>query len=102
MNSPNLSTAQIATRLSGTLQQIDGAINNFDQVAASVGARVNAVSTAATAAQSQQTSMQTTISQISDTNYAAATTQLSTEELALQAAQASYASMMQLTLFKYI
>ena len=28
--------------------------------------------------------------------------QLSTEELALQAAQASYASMMTLTLFKYI
>ena len=84
------------------LRALSGALNNLNQVQASVGARQNAVSAASTAAQSQQTTLQTSISQISDTNYAAATTRLSTEELALQAAQASYASMMQLTLFKYI
>ena len=35
-------------------------------------------------------------------DYAAATTQLSTEELALQAAQESYASIAKLSLFNYI
>ena len=102
LNSAALNSAQLATQLNGVLQQVDGALNNLNQVQASVGARQNAVSAASTTAQSQQTTLQTSISQISDTNYAAATTQLSTEELALQAAQASYASMMQLTLFKYI
>ena len=102
LNSTTLSSAQLTTQLNGVLQQVDGALNNLNQVQASVGARLNAVSAATTTAQSQQTTLQTSISQISDTNYAAATTRLSTEELALQAAQASYASMMQLTLFKYI
>ncbi|MHB1871893.1 MAG: flagellar hook-associated protein FlgL [Steroidobacteraceae bacterium] len=102
LNSTSLSSAQLSTQLNDVLQQVDGALNNLNQVQASVGARLNAVSAASTTAQSQQTTLQTSISQISDTNYAAATTRLSTEELALQAAQASYASMMQLTLFKYI
>lgn len=102
LNSTSLNPAQLSTQLNDVLQQVDGALNNLNQVQASVGARLNAVSAASTTAQSQQTTLQTSISQISDTNYAAATTQLSTEELALQAAQASYASMMQLTLFKYI
>jgi flagellar hook-associated protein 3 FlgL len=102
LTSPTLNAAQVTTQLNGMLQQMDGALNNFNQVSASVGARLNAVATASSSAQSTQTDLQTTISKISDTNYAAATTQLSTEELALQAAQASYASMMQLTLFKYI
>jgi flagellar hook-associated protein 3 FlgL len=102
LNSTSLNPAQLATQLNDVLQQVDGALNNLNQVQASVGARLNAVSAASTTAQSQQTTLQTSISQISDTNYAAATTRLSTEELALQAAQASYASMMQLTLFKYI
>ena len=102
LNSPNLNTAQLATQLNGALEQVDGAVSHLSQVQASVGARINAISAATSTAQSQQTDYQTSISQISDTNYAAATTQLSTEELALQAAQSSYASMMTLTLFKYI
>ena len=102
LNSTTLSAAQIATRLNQALEQVSGAINHLDLVQASVGARINAVSTAQTAAQSQQTDYQTAVSQLSNVDYAKATTQLSTEELALQAAQASYASMMSLTLFKYI
>lgn len=102
LDSSNLSSAQRATQLNGALEQIDGALTHIGTVQASVGARINAVSAAKSTAQSQQTDYQSSISQISDTNYAAATTKLSTEELALQAAQASYASMMQLTLFKYI
>jgi flagellar hook-associated protein 3 FlgL len=102
LNNPSLNSAQLATQLNGALEQIDGAISHISQVQASVGGRVNAVTAAQSNAQSQQTDYQTSISQLADTNYAAATTQLSTEELALQAAQSSYASMMTLTLFKYI
>ena len=102
LNSTTLNSAQIATQLNQGLEQVSGAINHLDLVQASVGARINAVSTAQTTAQSQQTDYQSTVSQLSNVDYAKATTQLSTEELALQAAQSSYASMMSLTLFKYI
>lgn len=102
LKSTTLNSAQIATQINQGLEQIDAAVNNIDNVQASVGARINAISAAGTSAQSQQTTYQTTISTLSDTDYAQATTQLSTEELALQAAQQSYASMEKLSLFNYI
>jgi len=60
------------------------------------------VSAVMTAAQNQQTNMQTSISKLSDVDYAAAVTQLSTEQLGLQAAQQSYASLAKLSLFNYL
>jgi len=102
LSSSHLTSAQITTQLNTVGEQLTGALNTLDQVQASVGARINAVSAAQASAQTQQTDYQASISQLSDTNYAAATTQLSTEELALQAAQASYASMESLSLFKYV
>jgi flagellar hook-associated protein 3 FlgL len=102
LSSSHLTAAQITTQLNTVGEQLTGALNTLDQVQASVGARINAVSTAQSSAQTQQTDYQASISKLSDTNYAAATTQLSTEELALQAAQASYASMESLSLFKYV
>ena len=94
--------AQLATQIGGALTQIDGAISHLGVVSASVGARLNAVSTAQSGEQSSQTNLQGSISKLSDVDYAAATTQLSTEELALQAAQESYASLAKLSLFNYL
>jgi flagellar hook-associated protein 3 FlgL len=102
LNDPTLSSAQIATQVGNTLQQIDGAISNFGEVQASVGARINAITAANTSAQSAQTNMTASVSAIQNVDYAAATTRLSTEELALQAAQESYASIAKLSLFNYI
>jgi flagellar hook-associated protein 3 FlgL len=102
LNSTTLSSAQIATQLGAGVQQIDTALNNFDNVSASVGGRLNAITTAGTAAQTQQTAMQSTVSKLSNVDYASAVTQLSTQELALQAAQESYASIAKLSLFNYL
>jgi flagellar hook-associated protein 3 FlgL len=102
LNNSSLTSAQISTQIGGALEQIDSALNNFDDVQASVGGRLNAVTAAASGAQTTQTQLQGAVSQLSDTDYAAATTQLSTEELALQAAQESYASIAKLSLFNYI
>ncbi len=102
LNSSSLTGAQITTQIGGALQQIDNTLNNLDNVQASVGGRLNAVTTAASGAQTQQTQMQQSVSQLSDTDYAAAVTKLSTEELALQAAQQSYASIAKLSLFNYV
>jgi len=102
LNSPNLSNAQIATQIGGALQQIDNAISNLSDVSASAGARVNSITSSQTTARTTQTNLSGAISNLSDVDYAAAITQLNTEELSLQAAQQSYASIAHLSLFNFI
>jgi len=102
LSSTTLSSSQVATQLGGALQQIDTGLNNLGNVQAGVGGRLNAVTAAATSAQTTQTNIQTSVSHLSDVDYAAAVTQLSGQELALQAAQESYASMAKLSLFNYL
>ena len=102
LNSSSLNSAQVTTQIGTALQQIDNALSGFGYAQASVGGRLNAVTTAANSAQATQTQLQGTVSQLSSTDYAAAVTQLSTQELALQAAQQSYASIAKLSLFNYI
>jgi flagellar hook-associated protein 3 FlgL len=102
LKSTTLNSAQIATQIGGALQQIDTAISNLSNVSASVGARINSITSSQTAAQTEQTNLTASISQISDVDYAAAITQLNTEEVSLQAAQESYASIAKLSLFNFI
>lgn len=102
LNNSTLSSAQLTTQIGGALEQIDGAITNLNNVSASVGARLNSITSSQSSAQSTQTNLQTSISQLSDVDYAAAITQLNTEELSLQAAQESYASIAKLSLFNFL
>jgi flagellar hook-associated protein 3 FlgL len=67
-----------------------------------VGARINSITASQSTAQAVQTSLTASVSQLSDVDYAAAITQLNTEEVSLQAAQLSYASIAKLSLFNYI
>jgi len=102
LNSTSLNSAQVATQLGGALQQVDNAITNMSNVAAAVGSRLNAITSSQSTAQTLQTNLTTQVSQISDVDYAAAITQLNTQEVSLQAAQQSYASIAQLSLFNYL
>lgn len=102
LNSTTLNPAQLTTQIGTALQQLQGAVSHMGDVQASVGSRVNAITASQTSAQTQQTNLQTSISGLSDVDYAAAVTQLNTEEVSLQAAQESYASMAKLSLFNYL
>jgi flagellar hook-associated protein 3 FlgL len=102
LSSTTLNNGQLATQIAAGIQQINNSITNFSNVSASVGARLNAITTAQSSAQTNQTHLKTNIGAITGTDYAAATTQLGTEELALQAAQESYASIAKLSLFQYL
>jgi flagellar hook-associated protein 3 FlgL len=102
LSNPNLNSAQISTQVGTALEQIDTAVSNFGVVQASVGARINAITAATSSATANQTTMTASVAAIQGTDYTAATTQLSTEEIALQAAQESYASIAKLSLFQYI
>jgi flagellar hook-associated protein 3 FlgL len=102
LNNPSLNSAQISSAIGNSLQQIDGSISNLNNVSASVGARVNAVTASQSTAQTLQTNLTASISKITDVDYASAITQLNTEEVSLQAAQESYASIAKLSLFNYL
>src|SRR6185437_13427004 len=83
LSSTTLNAGQTVTQISQAIEQIDGALNNLGDVSASVGGRLNAVTASLSSAQSRQTNLKSSISDISSTDYAAATTQLSSEEIAL-------------------
>jgi flagellar hook-associated protein 3 FlgL len=102
LNNPSINSGQMATQIGSAIQQIQNSITNFSNVSASVGARLNAITAAQSSATTTQTALKTNVGTLQSTDYAAATTQLSTEELALQAAQESYASIEKLSLFNYI
>jgi flagellar hook-associated protein 3 FlgL len=102
LNSTTLNNGQLTTQINAALQQIQNSVTNFSDVSASVGARINAITAAQSTATSVTTTLKTNISTLQSTDYTQATTQLSSEELALQAAQESYASLEKLSLFNYI
>jgi flagellar hook-associated protein 3 FlgL len=102
LNSTTLNSGQLTTQINAAVQQIQNSITNFSNVSASVGARINAITAAQSTATSVTTTLKTNISTLQSTDYTQATTQLSSEELALQAAQESYASLEKLSLFNYI
>jgi flagellar hook-associated protein 3 FlgL len=102
LQSTTLNNGQLATQIGASIQQVQNTITSFSNVSASAGARLNAITVAQSTAGTNQTNMKTNVSSITDVDYAAATTALSSEELALQAAQESYASLEKLSLFQYL
>lgn len=102
LQSSTLNNGQLSTQLGASIQQVQNTITSFSNVSASVGSRLNAITASQTTATTNQTNMKTNIASITNVDYAAATTALSSEELALQAAQESYASLEKMSLFQYL
>ena len=102
LQSTSLNNGQLTTQLGASIQQVQNTITSFSNVSASVGSRLNAITASQTTATTNQTNMKTNIASITNVDYAAATTALSSEELALQAAQESYASLEKMSLFQYL
>jgi flagellar hook-associated protein 3 FlgL len=102
LQSTTLNNGQLTTQLGAAIQQVQNTITSFSNTSASVGSRLNAITASQSAATTNQTTMKTNIASITNVDYAAATTALSSEELALQAAQESYASLEKMSLFQYL
>lgn len=100
--SSSAARAQLSTALGGSLQQVDQSINQVLRVTSNVGARLSLIGTTATSLDAQSTTVAGQISSLTDVNYVAATALYSQQYLALQAAQASFAQIGQLSLFKYL
>ncbi len=101
LQSGNATTATNAISGNG-LQNIDNALNHFSSVEASQGLRLNELSMLQTASTSTDVQLKQNISSLQDTNYTSTITALNQQQLALQAAQKSYAQVATLSMFTYI
>lgn len=98
LDSGSITAAQISTALSG----LDNALNNVLRVRASVGARLRELDATDNTHSESSLQYQTTISNIQDLDYTKAITDLTRTQTSLEAAQKSYLSVSQLSLFNYI
>ncbi len=94
--------AQVNTTITRTISEIDQGLNNINQTLAQVGSRLNTVTDQQNTNQSYSTGLQQTLSGVQDLNYASAISQLSQEQLALQAAQEAFAKVQGMSLFNYL
>jgi flagellar hook-associated protein 3 FlgL len=94
--------AQLSTTLNNSLQSIDQALGQVSQVTTNVGSRISLISSVNNTLTSASTTVQSQIADLSSIDYAQATSQYSQQYIALQAAEQSYASIGQLSLFKYL
>jgi flagellar hook-associated protein 3 FlgL len=99
-------TPASATSLNNTINEsinnIDQALQNTSDVQASVGGRLNSITTQQTVATSQQTQLQQSISTLQNLDYASAITNLDQQNTTLSAALQAYTLTQGLSLFKYL
>ncbi len=96
------SSAALSNSISAQINNLDQALTKFSDLQASVGGRMNAITTQQSVQTSQQTQLQTSIASLQGLNYASAITQLDQQNTTLQAALQAYTITQGLTLFKYI
>ena len=99
-------SAALQSNNSGSIKRAVGEMTTLQQglsdSLASIGAATNKIDNQASLAEENVLRMKTTLSQVEDTDYTQAITNMNKDMLALQAAQSSFAKISQLNLFDYI
>jgi flagellar hook-associated protein 3 FlgL len=95
-------TTQLSNALAGSINDIDQALGQISTVQASVGGRLNSITTQLSVASSQQLQLQQSISSLQGLDYAKAITTLDSQNTTLSAAMQAFSLTQGLTLFKYI
>jgi flagellar hook-associated protein 3 FlgL len=98
LGSGSITSAQVSTALSG----LDSALNNILRVRSSVGARLNELDGTGNTHDQTVLQYQTAISGIQDLDYTQAITDLTRQQTSLQAAQKSFVSVQNLSLFSFL
>ncbi len=94
--------AQLNNSINGAINNIDQALDQTQTVQASVGARLNTITTQQSVATSQQTQLQQSISTLQSLDYASAITSLDSQNTTLSAAMQAFTLTQGLSLFKYL
>lgn len=94
--------ARLATGLNEALAQLTTAMNHVVNLRAETGSRLAALETAASHRENLNYELATTLSALRDLDYAEAVARLNQQVAGLQAAQAAYTRIGQLSLFDYL
>jgi len=94
--------AQFNSQMAQVLTQLDTAQDSVLGVRSQVGSRLAALESAKTARADQEVELQRITSELRDVDYAEAITRMNQQLVGLQAAQASYSRISQLSLFDYL
>ncbi len=101
VSSPSSSTA-LNNSINGAINNIDQALKQTSDVRASIGGRLNAITTQQSVATSQQTQLQQSISTLQGLDYARAITTLDQQNTTLSAALQAFTLTQGLSLFKFL
>lgn len=94
--------ANFNSDMATVLQQLDQAGDHVLSVRADVGTRLSSIDSAQDALADRKVELETTTSQLRDLDYAEAVSRMNQQLVGLQAAQASYSKISQLSLFDYL
>jgi flagellar hook-associated protein 3 FlgL len=94
--------AQLNNSINSAINDIDQGLGQIQSVQASVGARLNSITTQQSVATSQQTQLQKSISTLQSLDYASAITSLDSQNTTLSAAMQAFTLTQGLSLFKYL
>jgi flagellar hook-associated protein 3 FlgL len=90
------------SRMGGAIANMDKALERVVSVRAEVGSRLNAIDAATETRENEAIDLQSLLSDLRDTDYAAAISQLNIQYAGLQAAQSAYTKIAQMSLFDYL
>jgi flagellar hook-associated protein 3 FlgL len=94
--------AQFNSSMATALQQLDQSSDHLLSVRAEVGTRLSSIDNAQDSLADRKVELETTTSQLRDLDYAEAISRMNQQLVGLQAAQASYSKIAQLSLFDYL
>jgi len=96
------SEAAFQAQIGASIANLDAGLERVVGVRAEVGTRLQAIDAAADFRDSEEVDLQALISDLRDVDYASAISQLNQQYASLQAAQAAYAKVSQLSLFDFL
>jgi flagellar hook-associated protein 3 FlgL len=94
--------AQLGTAVNKALGQLDRDLNHVIDLRAEIGSRMAALDNAASLRDDLDTELTGSLSRLRDLDYAAAVSTLNQQMVGLQAAQAAYTRIGQMSLFDYL
>jgi flagellar hook-associated protein 3 FlgL len=96
------SAAQFSHGIGASISNLDQALERTVTVRADLGSRLSAIDSAAATREDEAVDLQSLLSDLRDVDYAAAISKLNQEYAGLQAAQAAYTRIAQMSLFDYL
>jgi flagellar hook-associated protein 3 FlgL len=98
----NASPSTVGTAVAAGLTQIDQALEHIQGTRAVVGARLSSLDSARTTREQADDQLVTSVGELRDLDYATAISRMNQQLTGLQAAQAAYTKISQLSLFNYL